>query len=77
MAVGLRLFDRLRPFVRPGDAVGHSAGVHQRPCRVRRRQYAGEGIHFRNVMCRAVFRRDGFIGVEADYTGGELTTPPL
>ena len=36
-----------------------------------------EGIRFRNVMYRAVFRRDGFTGVEADYSGGEFTTPPL
>ena len=28
-------------------------------------------------MYRAVFRKDGLTGVEADYTGGEFTTPPV
>ena len=28
-------------------------------------------------MYRAVFRRDGFTCVDADYSGGEFTTPPL
>ena len=36
-----------------------------------------EGIYYRNVMYRAVFRKDGFTCVEADYSGGEFTTPPL
>ena len=34
-------------------------------------------VGFRNTMSRVIFRRDGFTCVEADYTGGEFTTPPL
>ncbi len=37
-----------------------------------------EGGHqFRNVMSRVVFREDGFTAVEAEYAGGEFTTPVL
>ena len=36
-----------------------------------------EGHQIRNIMSRVIFRRDGFTAVEADYTGGEFTTPPL
>ena len=35
------------------------------------------GHQIRNIMSRVIFRRDGFTAVEADYTGGEFTTPPL
>ena len=38
-------------------------------------------VDFRNrmtpVLSRVVVRRDGFTAVEADYDGGEFTTPPL
>ncbi len=36
-----------------------------------------KGLTFQSVMSRVVFRKDGFTGVEADYTGGEFTTPVL
>lgn len=29
------------------------------------------------VLSRVVLRRDGFVSVQADYAGGEFTTPPL
>ena len=36
-----------------------------------------EGIEYRPTVSRTVFRRDGFTAVEADYTGGEFTTPQV
>ena len=36
-----------------------------------------EGIEYRPTVSRTVFRRDGFTAVEADYTGGEFTTPAV
>ena len=36
-----------------------------------------DGIALRPTVSRTVFRRDGFTAVEADYTGGEVTTTPL
>jgi len=36
-----------------------------------------DGHEFRIVMSRVVFRRDGFTAVEAEYSGGEFTTPVL
>jgi hypothetical protein len=36
-----------------------------------------EGGEYRPTVSRTVFRRDGFTAVEADYTGGEFTTPPV
>lgn len=36
-----------------------------------------QGHKFRPTVSRTVFRRDGFTAVEAAYTGGEFTTPPM
>lgn len=38
---------------------------------------AAEGVEKHSGIYRATLRLDGFVSVDAGYTGGEFTTPPL
>ncbi|MGH9397281.1 MAG: hypothetical protein ACRD18_10590, partial [Terriglobia bacterium] len=82
-----------RPFIRRGLAGGFASGYTYMAsgCILRPEEiwlYYGVSDHthgnyriaqgrFTGSITRAKLRRDGFMSVDADYAGGELTTPPL
>jgi hypothetical protein len=40
-------------------------------------RHLSPNVNLESINARAIFRLDGFISADADYTGGELLTPPV
>jgi hypothetical protein len=80
-----------RPFLRHGlDGSANSGMLFANPwlvpvgdewwlyyCGTNRRHGVQDGVPRQSGLFRASLRRDGFVSVDAGYSGGEFTTPPL